>query len=249
MSGPQAVVIACTALCDGHRTDRSDQDVGSDAARLIERAGRCCYDSWGTGRGSAAFHEHILAVGHGSVLEHASISFYLSGISRGCSHEWVRHRVGVAISQRSTRYVDETESPMEWHPLISRLIPQLPEEPEFIEAVSDLRSFYRTVYGGLVEGLIARGVESGTARKQARGAARGLLPGALSTAMVWTANIRALRHIIAMRASEHADGEIRLLANRVYEAAREVVPEYFADGEQVACADGIGYAVRWKAGD
>jgi thymidylate synthase (FAD) len=97
---------------------------GSDAEKLIETAGRTCYDSFGKGRSSGDFAEHILESGHGSVLEHAQYSFFISGVSRGLTHELVRHRVGVAISQRSTRYVDESDSEWIRHPLFEAAFPQ-----------------------------------------------------------------------------------------------------------------------------
>jgi thymidylate synthase (FAD) len=217
------------------------QDRGSHLARLIECAGRTCYDSYGRGRNSAAYHQHILEVGHGSVLEHASISFYISGISRGCSHELVRHRAGTAISQRSTRYVDESESDWCWHPLLGEL--DMTGKNLVKRAAQD---GYRQMVTNLESILTFRGTDRQTARKQARGAARGILGNALETALVWTANVRALRNVIEQRASEHADAEIRLLANALLDAAVVVCPEYFSDYEKVPCPDGIGYGVTTR---
>ena len=238
----------------GLRLDASEQDEGSDLARLTECAGRTCYDSYGKGRSSEAYHRHILEVGHGSVLEHASISFYLAGISRGCTHELVRHRSGCAISQRSTRYVDESESDWCWHPLIAEALAwaDSEEHPDFVNEVRGrMGNAYRQagqVYRAIVEitqaSLEAKGTDKLTARKQARGAARGVLGNALETSLVWTANIRALRNVIEQRASPFADAEIRLLANRLYEEALVVAPEFFSDYRKVECADGIGYGLE-----
>lgn len=224
------------------------QDQGTDLARLIECAGRACYDSYGTGRPSADYHKHILEVAHGSVLEHASISFYLDNISRGCTHELVRHRAGCAISQRSTRYVDEHESPWILHPLITQFIDDkgngdlcesVKHDTDVVQDVA--KANYEAIVDVLQDYMIGKGIDKFTARKQARGAARGLLGNALCTSMVWTANIRALRHVISMRASRHADAEIRVLANRLYEESILVCPEYFADFVRADCPDGIGY--------
>lgn len=214
-----------------------EQDQGSDGARLIECAGRTCYDSFGRGRGSEAYHNNILEVGHGSVLEHVSLTFFISGISRGCSHELVRHRVGTAYSQRSTRYVDESESDWCWHPLMHK------DSPQANDAKVLCQKAYRSLVTQIQGVLEAAGVERTTACKQARGAARGVLGNALETEMVFSANVRALRHIIEMRASQYADAEIRLLANRLLEEADRIVPEYFSDYEKTACSDGIGFAV------
>ena len=221
------------------------QDSGSDSARLTECAGRTCYDSYGKGRSSEDFHKHILEVGHGSVLEHASISFYIAGISRGCSHELVRHRAGCAISQRSTRYIDESESDWCWHPLIER---SAIANENVTGAIDSVQALAQQTYSHLAREiqfhLEQNGADKQTARKQARGAARGVLGNALETSMVWTANIRALRNVIEQRASEFADAEIRLLANAMLDAALDVCPEYFSDYEKVPCPDGIGYGVK-----
>lgn len=219
------------------------QDYGSDLARLTECAGRTCYDSYGRGRSSADYHRHILEVGHGSVLEHASISFYIDGVSRGLTHELVRHRAGTAISQRSTRYVDESESEWVWHPLIEAACDDPDLEADLAGLAQHAREAYDSVVLRLQANLEAAGTDKLTARKQARGAARGALGNALGTSLVWTANIRALRNVIEQRASEFADAEIRLLANALYEAAVEVCPEYFSDYRRVECPDGIGYGL------
>lgn len=234
------------------RMSNGGQDRGSEAARLIECAGRTCYDSYGKGRDSSAYHRHILEVGHGSVLEHASISFFIGGVSRGLTHELVRHRAGTAISQRSTRYVDESTSEWAFHPLIDQFVGMLNADDGTGEAlmvdIFDVKKECDEMYDVLVERLqtylVKNGADKQTARKQARGAARGILGNALCTELVWTANIRAIRNIIEQRASPHADAEIRVLANRIYEEAIGVCPEYFSDYiKSEPCADGIGYAL------
>src|ERR687886_481158 len=51
--------------------------------------------------------DHILEVGHGSVLEHAVWNLIFTGVSRSLTHELVRHR-HMGYSQLSQRYVDES---------------------------------------------------------------------------------------------------------------------------------------------
>lgn len=48
---------------------------------------------------------HALGSGHESVLEHATFTFAIEGISRACSHQLVRHRMA-SYSQQSQRYVN-----------------------------------------------------------------------------------------------------------------------------------------------
>jgi len=238
MKGPSVEVIASTVCARKpfRSPHRGDQDQGSEMARLIEFAGRACYNSYDKGRDSAAFHAHLRAVDHLSVIEHASLSFHISGISRGCSHELVRHRVGVAISQRSTRYVDESESEWCWHPALLKIWIQE-------EGVAAFQQQARALYRGLVEKL-----EPKVGRKQARGAARGVLGNALSTELVYTCNLRALRHIIALRATDAADAEIRLLAVAMHAAALPYCPEWLSDFEEYPAVDGIGVCLRSKDG-
>lgn len=231
-----------------------DQDQGTTQERLVECAGRSCYDSYGKGRDSKAYHQHIMDVEHGSVTEHASLSYFLSGVSRGLTHELVRHRVGVAISQRSTRYVDENESAWVWHPLIVAYLDQVggrettsdSAECDFVhELTADLRdkaqSNYSELVGRLQSWLTGKGVDKLTARKQARGAARGLLGNALMTEMVWTCNLRALKTVLDQRAKAAADAEIRVMANRLYEEALPYFPSYLGRYQKRSCPDGIGY--------
>src|SRR5246127_2015776 len=79
----------------------------------VEFARRACYQSWSKPNPrtatNAGYIKHIIDVGHFSVLEHASVSFYITGISRSCTHELIRHR-HFSYSQLSQRYVPEKES-------------------------------------------------------------------------------------------------------------------------------------------
>lgn len=228
------------------------QDQGTDAERLVECAGRTCYDSYGKGRASVPYHEHIKEVDHGSVEEHATISFFISAVSRGLTHELVRHRVGVAISQRSTRYVDESASPWIEHPLLTAFRAANPGVPPFkltipdghkASSVSELmgQDVYDPIVACLQTWLISRGTDKFTARKQARGAARGYLGNALQTELVWTVNIRALLGILKQRANSAADAEIRLFAVRLYEEALPYWPSYLGHLRKRDCPDGLGY--------
>jgi thymidylate synthase (FAD) len=100
-------------------------------------------------------------------------------------------------------------------------------------------------YTKLLEGLEKRfaDVEQATLRrKQARQAARAVLPNATETRIVVTGNYRAWRHFVAMRASEHADIEIRGLAIACLRELRRVAPNVFADFEITTLPDGTEIA-------
>ena len=228
---------------------RADQDQGAAAERLIEAAGRVCYDSYGRGRASEPYHGHIQQVGHGSVTEHAVWSFFITGVSRGLTHELVRHRVGVAYAQRSTRYVDESSSPWIVPPLF-RARPQ--DAPEVAELktlgrteLDRVRSEAAAGYDRLMElGLdilerTAPALTKTERRKTVRGAARSTLGQALETSMVFSANLRALAHIGMMRCIRYAEAEIRIVAAQLVEIMRTEAPLYFGAAAFGPCPDGL----------
>lgn len=89
-----------------------------DPLDILVRAGRVCYQSDKideSPESKANFVEKIITSGHESVIEHAAASVLVT-TGRGVTHEWVRHRIGSAYSQESTRYV-RYEGPREWHTL------------------------------------------------------------------------------------------------------------------------------------
>ena len=97
-------------------------DANDSFSVLSELAGRVCYMSFERSRpgGNEAYLERIIESGHGSVLEHTVFNFIITGVSRGFSHELVRHRIGVAYSQLSTRYVDESAAKFVIPPILDK---------------------------------------------------------------------------------------------------------------------------------
>jgi thymidylate synthase (FAD) len=214
---------------------------GDGGQALAEFAGRACYQSWNKPNPSTAtnagYLRHILEVGHLSVLEHGVVTFYITGISRSLTHELIRHR-HFSYSQLSQRYVPERDANMV-EPDVIAADPEL--HKRFLEATeASVRA-----YTELLEGLERRfaDVQSATLRrKQARQAARAVLPNATETRIVVTGNYRAWRHFIAMRASEHADVEIRELAVACLRELQRVAANAFADFEITSLPDGTEVA-------
>ncbi|MDF2825110.1 MAG: thyX [Mycobacterium sp.] len=216
----------------------TDADGG---AALLEFAGRACYQSWSKPNPRTAtnadYLQHIIDVGHFSVLEHATVSFYITGISRSCTHEVIRHR-HFSYSQLSQRYVPEHDSQVVVPPGIED-DPQL--QQLFLDAADASRAAYTELLGRL-EDKLADVPNATLRRKQARQAARAVLPNATETRIVVTGNYRAWRHFIAMRASEHADVEIRRVAIACLRQLADVAPAVFADFEVTTLADGTEVA-------
>jgi thymidylate synthase (FAD) len=208
---------------------------------LLEFAGRACYQSWSKANPrtatNASYLRHIIDVGHFSVLEHASVSFYITGISRSCTHELIRHR-HFSYSQLSQRFVPERDAQVVMPPGIEGDS----ELQQLFSAAADASHHAYTALLERLEGKFADQPNAVLRRKQARQAARAVLPNATETRIVVTGNYRAWRHFIATRASEHADVEIRRLAIACLRQLAEHAPAIFDDFEIITLADGTEVA-------
>jgi thymidylate synthase (FAD) len=214
-----------------------------DSSQLCKTAGQLCYASFGprrtTNENAAAYFERLTSAGHGSVLEHASFSFLLYGISRSVTHELVRHR-HLNFSQISQRYVSGS---------VLRFVErsEYAEDPElhrlFEERADQAAEEYEAMAGRLLErqerGLALLDAEYKTdARKKVQQTARSLLPNETEAPMVCTGNVRALRHVVEMRADEHAESEIRNLAVRMFLCLAMADPILFGDYRLQSLPDG-----------
>lgn len=174
--------------------------------------------------------DNIHKVGHGSVLEHASMTFMFENVSRVFTHELVRHRVGVGISQESMRYVALDDLPM-WMPKC------IAENQSARDSWRNaIRAVERSI-GELQHHLIKDDMPF-SQKKFLTSHIRRLAPQGIGTAMVWTANVRSLRHIIQLRTSRHAEEEIRLVFNQVATIVRKRMPMLLEDME---CTQVQGY--------
>ncbi|MFQ6672681.1 MAG: FAD-dependent thymidylate synthase [Candidatus Tectimicrobiota bacterium] len=201
-------------------------DTDNAAELLCMAAGKICYDAFGKGRSeTGAYLGHIIESKHGSVLEHVVWNFIIAGVSRVFSHEHVRHRAGVAISQRSQRYVSESASGQV-------LLPMIEANPEakrvWEEAAAQAQAAYDKLVQLLAEDLRAH-LDKTLLVKTVRSAARSVMPNATETYLFWSANARALRHYIEMRGSREADIEIRKVAVQLLTIMQREAPNLFGD--------------------
>jgi thymidylate synthase ThyX len=174
------------------------------------------------------------------------VTLFLSG-SRGLSHEQVRHRF--SMSQRSTRYCDESGSPWVEHPLVSQYLndENVPTENRdelaglAAHTIASARSTYDRCVARLESYLIAKGIDKQTSRKQARGAARGYLGNALYTELMFSASVTDWRDMLALRHAKPADAEIRAMYGPVLAALKASrYGEHFEDMASVPSPDGLG---------
>jgi thymidylate synthase (FAD) len=212
----------------------TDTEVAGE--KLIEVAGRLCYLSFAKPRpgGNKAYLHHILEVGHGSVLEHSVFNLIFTGVSRSFTHELVRHRAGFGYSQLSQRFVDESSCSFVEPDAIAH-------DPElhriWLETMQTCQKAYKTLADGLAKKYA--GIDDRTLRrKKAREAARSVLPNATETKIFVTANGRALRHFIEMRADPAADVEIRKVAIAVLKLLQVESPNLFGDYAIIDHPDG-----------
>jgi thymidylate synthase (FAD) len=231
-----------------------------EAENIIAMGGKVCYDSYGLDGNPVDRHIHTLVdSGHHSVLEHVHVGVFIEGISRGCSHEIVRHRM-FNYSQRSTRYTAEDDAAIVLDPYFAAIytgsrmgehdhIPDLRTDAGDVDADCSTGSISLREYA-LVAAFLddcryavekyaqcaaelvqlnPEGLTGRDLRKWSRGKARQLLPHALETRMVMTGNLRAWRHFLVMRSSRHAEAEIRRLAEAVHAIVAPIAPTAFAD--------------------
>src|SRR5690349_14440521 len=239
MVQPQVRLIAWTQFQPPEDVPWDTDADGGQA--LAEFAGRACYQSWKKPNPATAtnagYLAHILEVNHLSVLEHGTATFYFTGVSRSFTHELIRHR-HFSYSQLSQRYVPERDAAMVEPEVIA-------EDPELHKRFVEASEAAVRAYNELLEGLEAKFADVANAtlrRKQARQAARAILPNATETRIVVTGNYRAWRHFIAMRATEHADVEIRALAVECLRQLQREVPNVFGDFELGRLDDGTEIA-------
>src|SRR5436190_15274454 len=196
---------------------------------LVEFGGRACYRSWEPGLNpnvtrvrtdQREYFENILRSAHGSVLEHASYSFAIRNCSRVFTHELVRHRAGSAFSQESLRYVRLTDIGFRVPPVLE------PVREQVVSLVEQLEEFQVSAADAL--GLDDEGVPFAV-KKEVTSALRRLAPIGLSTDIIWTANVRTLRHVIEMRTAPGAEEELRMVFDKVARKMLDEAPLLFQD--------------------
>ena len=220
---PKVTLIAHTAIVPDAIEQRLEIQEGStDAETLTVYAGRSCYESWSrpnekTREDKDYLRRTLFEQGHFSILEHASATFYLTGVSRALTHELVRHR-HLSYSQLSQRFVDESDANIVIPPA-ARGSEKLMWE--FENAAAGARHSYQE----LVEALL----DSGLARKQAREAARAVLPNMVETRIVVTGNLRAWHEVIERRTAPDADAEFQQVAGMIREELQKLAPAIFKE--------------------
>ena len=220
--------------------DNARQEGLSDGEILCSFYAKLCYASLTLGKNKNIsrirdIYNNLLGTiesGHGSVFAHAQLNFVARNVSRIETHEHVRHGIGTAYSQTSGRYVRNAELNVVIDPILEPIYKEVEEARQY------LQDWYKDV-----EAKIGLNEEKSFDRKKKiTSALRRLMPNGQANELGFSINLRALRHVIELRTSKHAEWEIREVFNQVYELTKSKYPAIYADAT-VTEIDGLNEIV------
>lgn len=235
-----------------------EEEAVSDPALLVALAAKQCYMAFQPGlnpnvnkvrKDMLLYLDNVLKQRHGSVLEHAVFTFGINGCSRVFTGEMNRHRAGVGVSERSMRYVRYTNIKF-WMPECFRDTegdtPEIAEKKRESREVLNVQfesqeKMMRTFSDIWKEELAADSTFH--AKKVLTSAFRRGIGMGIATGGVWSLNLRALRHVIALRTDAGAEEEIVHVFKKVGKIMIATVPEIFGDFKEV---DGALVPEYWK---
>lgn len=224
-----------------------DDGAASNPALLIALAGRRCYNSFVPGlnpnvtkirKEMAEYIDNILKSGHGSVLEHSVYTFAMEGISRVFTAEMNRHRAGWAISEGSLRFIRFDKEIPWWLPTSlqddsndsSELRIRKEQSREVFHSAFTMQE---NAYSKLLDIWdIPEGHHDFHYKKVVTSCLRRIVGMGVATGGVWTGNVRALRHVITMRADAAAEEEIYYVFSTILKMMAEKEPMLFGDFTQ-----------------
>ena len=162
------------------------------------------------------FVQKIMGMGHDSVLEHASFTFGVEGVSRVLLAQLTRHRLA-SFSVQSQRYVSYEQG-------FGYIVP-----PKIAALGQDAADEYARQMDQMHQWYCQWQERLGAAGESSNEDARFVLPGACETRLMMTMNVRELRHFLSLRMCSRAQWEIRALATEMHRLCMEVAPALFAD--------------------
>ena len=163
----------------------------------------------------AAALRGAMASGHESVLEHASFTFKVEGVSRVLLAQLTRHRLA-SFSVQSQRYCGV--NPV-W--VVPEKIRAKGWEESYISTCNKCYWLYQQM------------IEDGVPEEDARF----VIPQGITCELVMTMNVRELRHFFSLRTCNRAQWEIRELADEMLKLCKREAAELFK-GAGCACMAG-----------
>lgn len=166
-----------------------------------------------------AILKQVMNLGHTSVIEHTNFTFAISDVSRSLTHQLVRHRIA-SYAQQSQRYVNLNEPNYVTPPKIEN---NKKMKKAYDETMKNIWEEYNK--------LINLGIPAEDARF--------ILPNAASTNIIVTMNARSLLNFFELRCCQHAQWEIRQLANNMLQKVKKVAPTIFKNAGPACKSKGI----------
>lgn len=151
--------------------------------------------------------------GHESVIEHATFTFLIEGVSRALLAQLTRHRIA-SFSVESQRYVSYSDG---FGYVIPPSIIALGEED--VRRYKVQMEMMHRWYCGWLDRL----------GKEKKEDARFVLPNACKTRLLMTMNARELKHFFELRTCNRAQWEIRAMADEMLSVCRTEAYTLFAD--------------------
>ena len=146
----------------------------------------------------------VLKSGHHSTIEHCHYVFAISGVSRACTHQLVRHR-HMSFSQKSQRYVTEKGQ-------FEYIVPPTVKKSALLDEYNE--------FMGKISEFYAKMIEEGIPAEDARF----VLPNAASSSLVASLNLREMIHLANIRLCTNAQQEIRVLVKEMCALVTEKEP-------------------------
>jgi thymidylate synthase (FAD) len=219
------------------------QEVISDEELIPSLAAKRCYKSFEVGlnpnvtkvrKDWVEYIDNVLKSGHGSVFEHATFTFAIENVSRVFTAELNRHRAGVAISEGSMRYIRFDDIPW-WVPISLR--PRKSDDNDIatkksltLKAFTDVFTYIEDKYKYLVnEVWDMDNIKDFHVKKIITSCLRRIIPMGVATGGIWTFNLRALRHVLALRTDPAAEEEITYVFSLIGKIMIESCSKIFGD--------------------
>lgn len=186
-----------------------------DMEEFAVRAAQTCYGNEGKGVNRKEFLLRIIGHGHESILEHIYLTYRVSGISRALLQQLARHR-HITLSVESTRHT--LKKIFSSDDDVLKIAKAFDDDLILGEyAKEDVFYVVRGKILGSIAGLLARYPEI------PNDVLKYFLPEFWPTNLIFTVNVRELRHILDLRTAPRALKEFRFLARKLFEA----VPDEF----------------------
>lgn len=169
--------------------------------------------------------KRVTGYGHVSVIEHASFTFSIEGVSRVMTHQLVRHRIA-SYTQQSQRYV--TYDTLEKYVTPPSITNNAEAKRIFDETLEEISEAYQK--------LLKLEIPKEDARF--------ILPNAAKTNIIVTMNARELRHFFNLRCCARSQWEIREVAVEMLKQAKKATPTLFENAGP-SCVE-LGYCPEGK---